>query len=195
MVVPQQLIPSSPSLTSVGRVSHAFLWRFFRFSGTIIYSLPASKRRLTCPIWSSGCGDIDIFVFWGSLREIGRCEASKVCLPSSFLSLITLYYLYPSPHPSLWSALWLFCNTIPPPHTPSTHFPSFPPIQPSLPSQPYTHFGALDPSFSVPFQLKWFAQPFSCYLHFYPSCYLHFQSFSLFSAHPLYHYPINLLIL
>jgi hypothetical protein len=36
---------------------------------------------------------------------------------------------------------------------------------------------------------------FSRYPHFYPSCHLHFQSFSLFSAHPLYQYPINLILI
>ena len=76
------------------------------------------KWCLTCPIWSSGCGDIEVFVFLGSLREIGRCEASKACLPSSFLSSITIYYLYPACHWLPWSALCLFLNSSPPPPTP-----------------------------------------------------------------------------
>jgi hypothetical protein len=74
---------------------------------------------------------------------------------------------------------------------PSTHFPSFPPIQPSLPSRPYTHFAALDPSFSAPFQSKRSAQPFSRYLHFRPS--LLFRTSTPFPCFPpIHHYPINL---
>jgi hypothetical protein len=76
----------SSSPTSVGRVAHAFFERFSRFLRIVIYSIPAFQRCLICPIWPTESGDRAVFVFLSSLRGIGRSEASKTRLLSSFPS-------------------------------------------------------------------------------------------------------------
>ena len=135
-------------------------------------------------------------MFLGSLREIGRCEASKVHLPSSFSSPITLYHLYPLPYWSLWSALWLFSNTIHTPHTPLNTFSLFPTyLAISTQLTLYSFWSSWLQRFSTIWieAICSILLSLSAFLTF-PAI-LHLHSFSLFSTHPLSHYPINLILI